>query len=277
MVTVATTLDAPIKLEFQAPALPAAFRKPGKQRASLLGLGDIVVPGIFICLALRFDLSQYYQRQIKFERLELKSESRGEAAGELISSTTTQKRAVKMDYVSPRGRWGDRLWTWSWGKSVKSTPGLKAAAFPKPYFYAAMAGYLAGILTTLVVLLIFKRGQPALFYLVPGVLIPTWATGYLRGEIKELWKYTEDGTLDTKDVVVEVDADGRIVKEIDTEEEKKKKAEDRDGAKKDGGGKQGEEKIAPAKTKGESGEQGHTVFLFSIRAPGEDEIDDDEL
>jgi len=275
MVTVATALDAPIKLEFQAPSLPATLRRPGKTRASLLGLGDIVVPGIFICLALRFDLWRYYQRQIKLEQMELKSESRGGDAAEIVTSTTTQKRAVKADYVSPRGRWGDRFWTWSRAHAAESTPGLKAASFPKTYFYTAMAGYLVGILTTLVILLIFKRGQPALFYLVPGVLIPTWATGYLRGEIRELWNYTEDGTLDTKDVVVEVDADGRIIKEIDPK--KDEKAGEKGEAKKGkDGDKYGEKKAAEAKASKESAKQGHTMFLFAIQAPGEDEIDDEE-
>ena len=40
MVTVATSLDVPIKLVF-----------PGPVRSSILGLGDIVIPGIVIALA----------------------------------------------------------------------------------------------------------------------------------------------------------------------------------------------------------------------------------
>ena len=46
MVTVAKGLDAPIKL---------LFPRPMGQNMSLLGLGDIVIPGIFIALLLRFD------------------------------------------------------------------------------------------------------------------------------------------------------------------------------------------------------------------------------
>ncbi|GAA5984748.1 hypothetical protein JCM11641_002172 [Rhodosporidiobolus odoratus] len=49
MVTVATSFEAPIKL-----LAPKTFAKGGSD-FSLLGLGDIVLPGIFIALALRFD------------------------------------------------------------------------------------------------------------------------------------------------------------------------------------------------------------------------------
>ena len=49
MVTVAKGFDGPIKLLFPNP-------NP-EERHSLLGLGDIVVPGIFVALMLRFDVS----------------------------------------------------------------------------------------------------------------------------------------------------------------------------------------------------------------------------
>lgn len=47
MVTVAKKFDAPIKLLFP--------RQLGLERPSMLGLGDIVIPGIFIALMLRYD------------------------------------------------------------------------------------------------------------------------------------------------------------------------------------------------------------------------------
>lgn len=45
MVTVATNLDVPIKLKI-----------PNGDRMSILGLGDIVIPGVLISWALKFDL-----------------------------------------------------------------------------------------------------------------------------------------------------------------------------------------------------------------------------
>ena len=54
MVTVAKSVDAPIKLLF-----PRAFAKPDADALfSMLGLGDIVLPGVFVALVLRFDATQ---------------------------------------------------------------------------------------------------------------------------------------------------------------------------------------------------------------------------
>lgn len=52
MVTVAKNLDIPIKLLF--PYLNAE----GVEKFSMLGLGDIVIPGIFISMCLKFDIDQ---------------------------------------------------------------------------------------------------------------------------------------------------------------------------------------------------------------------------
>ncbi len=53
MVTVAKSLDGPIKILFPRSLIPDA--ETGKIELSLLGLGDIVIPGFFLALLLRFD------------------------------------------------------------------------------------------------------------------------------------------------------------------------------------------------------------------------------
>lgn len=53
MVTVAKNLDGPIKLLFPRSLTP--LDDSGKIELSLLGLGDIVIPGFFLSLLLRFD------------------------------------------------------------------------------------------------------------------------------------------------------------------------------------------------------------------------------
>jgi minor histocompatibility antigen H13 len=53
MVTVAKSLDGPIKILFPRTLIPDAVT--GKIELSLLGLGDIVIPGFFLALLLRFD------------------------------------------------------------------------------------------------------------------------------------------------------------------------------------------------------------------------------
>ncbi|KAJ2455539.1 hypothetical protein EV183_000016 [Coemansia sp. RSA 2336] len=55
MVSVAKNFDAPIKVVFPKQLFPS----DGVLKFTMLGLGDIVVPGIFLALALRFDRHQY--------------------------------------------------------------------------------------------------------------------------------------------------------------------------------------------------------------------------
>lgn len=50
MVKVATTLDVPIKILW-----PKSITFATERGFTMLGLGDIVVPGLFIALALRYD------------------------------------------------------------------------------------------------------------------------------------------------------------------------------------------------------------------------------
>lgn len=123
MLTVAKSIDAPIKLLFpkNLHADPPEF--------SLLGLGDIVIPGIFIALCLRYDVL----RTVDVAKLkDLVRKNQSEEVVKLLSK--------------------------------------QASLAPRPYFTGAIIGYLVAIVTTVVVMLIFDHGQPALLYLVPGVL-----------------------------------------------------------------------------------------------------------
>ncbi|WKT47379.1 Presenilin/signal peptide peptidase [Fusarium oxysporum f. sp. vasinfectum] len=263
MVTVATKLDVPIKLTFEA-----------AERKSILGLGDIVIPGMVMALALRFDLWLHYDQKIKYESTDLKLIEKDPTSGALITRSETKHKEVKAKYVNVKGKWGDSLWTrgtfFIFG-SQQLPPDLAAAHFRKTYFHASVIGYLLGMLVTLAMLLIFKRGQPALLYLVPGVLGSLWLTGLVRGEIKQMWKYTEDGSLDKIDVVVDLDGEGNAIKTLGkledgvvdtTKKDEKKDGEDKPKDKEDGKAKEGD--------KSESKEERH-VFLLSVDAEPETE------
>jgi minor histocompatibility antigen H13 len=64
MVTVAKNLDIPIKLVF--PYLAKSVAEDGtilsEQKFSMLGLGDIVVPGIFVAICMKFDVDKALQK-----------------------------------------------------------------------------------------------------------------------------------------------------------------------------------------------------------------------
>ncbi|CAH0039057.1 unnamed protein product [Clonostachys solani] len=264
MVTVATKLDVPIKLTFEA-----------AERKSILGLGDIVLPGIVMAFALRLDLWLHYQRKVKYEPTELKLIEK-DASGALVTRSETKYREIKVPYIDVKNRWADRFWTQSWLSFRPSNAPLELAGsrFNKTYFTASLVGYGLGMGVTLAMLLIFRQGQPALLYLVPGVLGAIYLTALVRGELKLIWGYTEDGTLDTRDVIVDVDGDGRAVKTLGklengvvnttidisnpTQADTHKDQSEKKSSEK------GNEKNEPAKKKG------HPVLLISLEAPAEE-------
>lgn len=258
MVTVATKLDVPIKLVFQGP-----------KKASMLGLGDIVIPGMFIGLCLRFDHYLFYHRQRNLVPVQLETETKADG-GDIAVSTETQRMVVKPEYVNPQGQWGDRWWSTKFMSilSPTATPALRASAFPKIYFHAAMVGYLLSMVATLAMLLVFNHAQPALLYLVPGVVSAVWLTGLVRGEVHDMWVYTEDGSLDGSDKIVEVDGDGNVTKEVSNDEKKDGKEEDKDDKKAIKDKKTDESKGATAEKEAPATRtREHCVFNFSISAP----------
>ena len=96
MVTVAKSLDVPIKLMFPRPGDPE--HPTSAPSHAMLGLGDVVLPGIVIGLALRFDLYLFYLRRQKRVHA---------ASGE--GSETVEKA----EYFPLAGRWSDHFWTHS--------------------------------------------------------------------------------------------------------------------------------------------------------------------
>jgi len=182
MVTVAKSLDVPIKLMFPRPA--PADDLSGAPSHAMLGLGDVVLPGIMIGLALRFDLYLFYLRRQKHTP----ATKEGEA-----------DTVEKPQYHSLAGRWSDHFWThsltgrplWSASTAEESKPEAHFT-FPKTYFKASLVGYVLGLLATLGVMMVWNHAQPALLYLVPGVLGSIWLTALVRGELNLMWNYTED-------------------------------------------------------------------------------------
>ena len=184
MIHVATKLDIPVKLQFPRPALDKD--EPGKQSLAMLGLGDVVLPGIIMALALRFDLFLFYLQKRSDESAGriMSSLANDEKKSALVQASADGKKPV---YKVATGSWGERFWLGNC-EARRDEGGV----FPKPYFYASVGGYVVGLICTLVIMHTFKHGQPALLYLVPGVLISLWCAAFVRGEVKAMWAYTED-------------------------------------------------------------------------------------
>ena len=101
MVSVATDFQAPIKLVYPKDGL-AAFLHASAQGFTMLGLGDIVIPGIFISLALRFDYHLAVQKGLS--RLQKKSDDPGDARSVLPRPSGRYPKpyfhAVMLSYVA---------------------------------------------------------------------------------------------------------------------------------------------------------------------------------
>ncbi|KAL4805810.1 signal peptide peptidase-domain-containing protein [Aspergillus unguis] len=175
MVTVAKKLDVPIKLLFPRP--PAPSEAPDTVSLAMLGLGDIIIPGMMVGLALRFDLYLYYK-----VKGTLKARSEG-----------GDSEFNKPVYQPATGGWGERFWA---PPARSNEPELQppyrdARSFPKTYFKASIVGYTLGMVTTLAVMQIFDHPQPALLYLVPGVLLSLWGTALVKGQLHEMWDFSD--------------------------------------------------------------------------------------
>jgi len=61
----------------------------------------------------------------------------------------------------------------------------------KHYFIAVLIGYLLAIISTVVIMIVFQHGQPALLYLVPGCLISVGTLSLIKGEFSTVWNFDE--------------------------------------------------------------------------------------
>jgi minor histocompatibility antigen H13 len=75
----------------------------------------------------------------------------------------------------------------------------KAQKSSKTYFIAVLIGYLLAILTTVVIMIIFNHGQPALLYLVPGCLLSVLVCSLIKGEYSTMWNFSENHFLTTEE------------------------------------------------------------------------------
>jgi minor histocompatibility antigen H13 len=149
MVTVATKFDVPIKLKFP----------DGNGKFSILGLGDMVIPGLLLALALKFDVDCFFD-QVKSKI--------SNAAGSEKAPTEVKSQDEKINIRTP-------------------------------VFNGACIGYALGIVSTMIGMSLMKHAQPALLYLVPtcslGVLIPV----IMEKRFKLFWSYNAEKDEKEKD------------------------------------------------------------------------------
>jgi len=152
MLTVATQIEAPAKFLFTAyrdgpPADGISYP------FSVLGLGDVVIPGAFVSLMRNFDLDS--------------RASSSSGSGSLFSSWKKKSTLPAKTNTSPPSGGFDGM----------------------PYFTSAVGAYAIGLGATFGANYLTKSGQPALVYIVPSLLLTALATAYSKGELAELFTY----------------------------------------------------------------------------------------
>uniref|UniRef100_A0A0A9WCG0 Minor histocompatibility antigen H13 n=1 Tax=Lygus hesperus TaxID=30085 RepID=A0A0A9WCG0_LYGHE len=181
MKTVALSLNIPIKLLF--------FNYSPKP--SMLGLGDIIIPGAFITLMHRYD------RYLKNEKSSFNFHS---------PIDTTNYKAVFDKYFNI-------LMDWSYANDT----------IRYKYFNISLVGYIFGLLSSFIFMQLTKAAQPALLYLVPSLIAAVLGAAYYESprEFEKLIAYKEiqqnKGTSD--DVTSHTEPTSETVEQLEPEPE----------------------------------------------------------
>ncbi|GAB9474008.1 Signal peptide peptidase-like protein [Globisporangium polare] len=137
--------------------MPILLRMPKvldwREGYSMLGLGDIVLPGLLLVLCARYDYATrgqlYGKVKPNLKRIKSFRSMDANASAELDAANSVCSR---------RGIFGIIIW-----------------------------GYALGLFFANLAVVLMKEGQPALMYLVPCTLGPLALIGWRRGILKKLW------------------------------------------------------------------------------------------
>lgn len=154
MMTVATKVEAPVKILFPA-SISVIESRP--YPFSVLGLGDIVVPGTMASLARRMDIEDLARR-------------------------------AKSINASKEGKIGNFFTKLGYEKSKSSQNLSRIEAEDRvSYLDTTLVGYISGLVMAFAANEWSKHGQPALLYLVPCVITSMLYASFRNKEFNKLW------------------------------------------------------------------------------------------
>ena len=182
MVSVAKNVKGPLLLLF--PRKFADLMAETKGEFSMLGLGDIVIPGLFIALLLRLDTVKYLRSLISAHAA-VTASATAATSTTVDAATATATASDAAQTVKPAGAEG--------GVLLPMLEDIQGCAYSTPYFTATLISYVLGLLMTVFVMYYFNAAQPALLYLVPCCLLSSYGTSLSLGEFKTVfWVYNEE-------------------------------------------------------------------------------------
>eukprot|EP00191_Tetraselmis_sp_GSL018_P023234 CAMPEP_0177619968 /NCGR_PEP_ID=MMETSP0419_2-20121207/26594_1 /TAXON_ID=582737 /ORGANISM="Tetraselmis sp., Strain GSL018" /LENGTH=390 /DNA_ID=CAMNT_0019119373 /DNA_START=8 /DNA_END=1181 /DNA_ORIENTATION=+ len=193
MLAMATSsqLNGPIKLLF--PRTEAQiFSEGGSYPFELLGLGDVALPGLLACLALRYDASRTIDIQ---GRAVACAKALEDAMQELDPKATTSdvqimnSAADAIDTAYDEAFDDDERRRES-GVAVPEQVSQTVLG-NRNFFFPVLGAYGLGLFIAFEANRITHLGQPALLYLVPCTLGAIATTAFIRGESARLWSFTD--------------------------------------------------------------------------------------
>lgn len=172
-------------------SLPGKLVVPSYQNSgnfSILGLGDIVVPGLLLCFVLRFDAykrSQMLSSQSnpEFSCSNNNKETSPKEEDHYFEDENKKRSPIRFcssvsSFFTRRRRKsaGLTLDDDQYFYSVRSLIKLNRIS----YFHCSLIGYFVGLITATLSSEIFREAQPALLFLVPFTLLPLLIMAYIK-------------------------------------------------------------------------------------------------
>ena len=152
MMTVARGFESPMKV---------LFKKP--EGLAMLGIGDIIVPGLLVSMCIRIDFIRgLLLKSLQRKQQLLRSADRDEVVEQLTGQATV----------------------------TTSTSGQEATS--SYYFFASMLGYNLGLIGSVLALSWTRTPQPALLYICPVMVLTYLGAAFLKRETKDMILYDED-------------------------------------------------------------------------------------
>lgn len=200
MLKVATSdvMTGPTRLIF--PKIPGSMGEASSFPFALLGLGDIAIPGLLCCLALRYDASRSIDigargRAAAEAILKSIASLTGEESGDEVMNITGTAAEDAYDIVADRELENRNR---SQGKSASDETEYvlsvsDAVLYNRVYFISIMVAYVFGLVLAFAANEITGLGQPALLYLVPSCMGALVFTSASRKEFDRLWRFRDLG------------------------------------------------------------------------------------
>eukprot|EP00889_Picochlorum_renovo_P003866 jgi/Picre1/30896/NNA_006255.t1 len=196
MLKVATSdaVVGPTRLLF--PRIPGSLGEASSFPFALLGLGDIAIPGLLCCLALRYDASRSIDMRARGIAaadaiIEAIGSLTGQESGDEVATLTGTAAEDAYDRIANLElEQQDRSQGLSSEKDTVFTVS-DAVLQNRTYFVSVVIAYIVGLSAAFAANEVTGLGQPALLYLVPCTIGAIVLTALSRREVSRVWRFTD--------------------------------------------------------------------------------------